>query len=394
MQTGLSHPPAPLGPNLRQEFMFDTALAFLNHGSFGAMPRVVFEEHTRWRKEIENDPVEMLGRRSAKLIDGAKSAVGMWLGMNPSDFGLVTNATEGINCVLRSRRFGPGDELLTTNHVYNAVRQAMKYVAGRSGAEYREIEIPLPVESAESIERAIGNAITGKTRLLVIDHVTSPTGMVFPIERIISACNERGVDVLIDGAHAPGMLRFDVSKLGAAYYAGNLHKWACAPKGCAFIWIREDRQSEIHPMVISHNLGKGLAAEFVWQGTRDFAAWFSIPRAIEFMGELGWEKVISHNHAMAVWVNQMLCERWKVGSVSPADGSMIGSMVTVALPAPLDGMTDEKIGALQGRLHDQYRIEVPLFRIGGRVYVRPCCQVYNLAEDYYRLAGAIEAEAK
>lgn len=392
METKVPNPPSPLRLNLRAQFMIDPALALLNHGSFGAVPRPVFDEHTRWRTEIENDPVEILARRSRQLIEGAKSAIGTWLGMNPPDFGFVTNATEGINCVLRSLSFGPGDELLTTNHVYNAVRQAMKYVANRAGAAYREIEIPVPVESPETIERAIAETITPRTRLLVVDHVTSPTALVFPIERIIAACEKRGVDVLVDGAHAPGMLDLNVGGLDAAYYAGNLHKWACAPKGCAFIWVRPDRQSEIHPTVISHNLGQGLATEFVWQGTRDFAAWFAIPSAIQFMADLDCKKVLSHNHAMAVWVNQMLCARWQTSSISPIDGSMLGSMATIPLPPPLEAITDEEISALQSRMHDRHKIEVPIFRWMGKVYARPCCQIYNSPQDYHRLAEAIETE--
>jgi isopenicillin-N epimerase len=386
----LRGPPSPLRPNMRDQFMLAPGLAMLNHGSFGAMPRVVFEEHTAWRTRIENDPVEILGRQSPKLIDIAKSAVGDWLGMNPADFGLVTNATEGINCVLRSRPFTSGEELLTTNHVYNAVRQAMKYVAQRSGGGYREIDIPTPIESADAILRTIVSALSPRTRLLVIDHVTSPTAIVFPVAEIISACASRNVDVLIDGAHAPGMLDLNIAELGAAYYSGNLHKWAFAPKGCAFVWVRPDRQRDFHPTIISHNLGKGLPAEFVWQGTRDFAAWFTIPRAIQFMADLGWEIIFSHNHQMAVWVNQMLCESWQTASLSPLDGSMLGSMATVPLPPPLDELTDSQLGVLQSRLHDQYKIEVPLFRWQEKIHARPCCQIYNTQDDFDRLAKTIK----
>ncbi len=266
----------------------------------------------------------------------------------------------------------------------------MKYVAQRSGAGYREIDIPTPIESPEAILRAIVSALSPGTRLLVIDHVTSPTAIVFPVAEIISACASRNVDVLIDGAHAPGMLDLKIAKLAPAYYSGNLHKWAFAPKGCAFVWVRPDRQSDFHPTIISHNLGKGLPAEFVWQGTRDFAAWFTIPRAVQFMADLGWEKLFSHNHQMAVWVNQMLCDFWQTTSLSPLDGSMLGSMATVPLPPPLDELTDSQLGVLQSRLHDQYKIEVPLFRWQEKIHARPCCQIYNTQDDFDQLAKTIK----
>lgn len=387
-------PPAPIRSGIRDEYLLAGDLMFLNHGSFGATPRVVFEEHVRWQREIENDPIEILARKGTELLDGAKAAIGRWLGMRPVDFGMVTNATEGINAVLRSLSFSPGDELLTTTHVYNAVRQAMKYVAERARAEYREIDVTIPVDSLATIARTILDGLTARTKLLVIDHITSPTALVFPVEEIIRGCAERGVDVLVDGAHGPGMVPIDMERLSPAYYAGNLHKWTCGPKGCAFIWVRPDRQGAIHPTVISHHLGKGLAREFSWQGTRDLGAWLSVPRAIEFLAGLGMERVMSHNHSLAVWVNQMLCRRWSVRSISPMDGSMLGSMAAVPLPAPLDRLAEEKVQQLSRRLHDRERIEVPIMSWAGRNYVRPCCQIYNVADDYQRLAETIERIAR
>jgi len=311
--------------------------------------------------------------------------------MEPNDFGLVSNATEGINAVLRSLKLGPGDELLTTTHVYHAVRQAMKYVATQSGAAYREIEIPLPIASPDSVVEQIVKGLSAKTRVLVIDHVTSPTAVVFPVERVVAECSSRGVDVLIDGAHAPGMVPLKVAELGAAYYAGNLHKWACAPKGSAFVWVRPDRQPGIHPLIISHFLGEGFAREFSWQGTRDISNWVSIPRALEFMSELGWQRVMAHNHAMAIWVQHFLRESWSVDPISPADGSMLGSMATLPLPPPFDHLSDSDVNSLQQRLHGEFKLEVPIVCWGGRTFVRPCCQVYNAPDEYRRL-GAVMCE--
>ena len=370
--------------------MIQSDLTQLNHGSFGAVPRVVFEHQNQWRARIEADPVELLGRRHGELIDQAKQQIGAWLGMNSPDFGLVTNATEGINCVLRALELSPGDELVTTTHVYNAVRQAMKYTAQRAGAAYREIPLPLPIHSPRTIEQAVLDGLTPRTRLLVVDHISSPTALLFPVQNILAGCANLGVDVLIDGAHAPGMIDLNVGKLAPAYYAGNLHKWTCAPKGAAFIWARPDRQTGLHPLIVSHHLGQGLAKEFSWQGTRDISAWLTVPRAMEFLAEFGWDRVMTHNHALAVWVHQHLCRQWKVPPISPPNGSMLGSMTTVPLPPPLDRLTDPQSAALQRRLHDEYHIEVPVVQWSGRTYLRPSCQIYNIAEEYQQLAKAIE----
>jgi isopenicillin-N epimerase len=382
-------PPPPLGADLRSQFFLDPTLTFLNHGSFGSVPKPVFETHNDWRRRIEADPIDLIVRRRGELLEASKQPVAQFLGMNPTDFGLVTNATEGINCVLRSLDYSPGEELLTTSHVYNAVRQAMKYVCRRSGVSYREIELALPVTSADAIAETIIRSLSSRTKLLVVDHITSPTALVLPIQKIIAACNERRIDILIDGAHGPGMVPIEMGKLSPTYYAGNLHKWACCPKGCAFLWIHRSRQSQIHPMVISHFLDGGLLSEFGWQGTRDFGAWYVIPAALEFMSNIGWQKIMSHNHDLAAWVNATLCARWGVDPVSPLDASLLGAMATIPLPPPFDRLSDADGQALQKRLHDEFRIEVPTMTLNGRTYVRPCCQIYNLPDDYLRLADAI-----
>lgn len=395
-------PPMPLRPGLRSEWMLDERYTFLNHGSFGAMPRVVFEEQERWRRRIEAEPIELLGRRGHQLIAEAKRPVVQWLGMREEDFGFVTNATEGINAVLCSLDLKPGDELLTTTHVYNAVRQSMKHIAQSAGGAYREVDLPLPVDGvdpngaaapdgiAEPIVAAVLGALTPSTRLLVIDHITSPTALLLPVQRITAACAARGVPVLVDGAHAPGTIAgLNVPAMGAAYYAGNLHKWACCPKGSAFLWARPDLQSRIHPLAVSHHYGEGFAREFGWQGTRDISAWLTVPAAIAFMEELGWDRVIEHNHALAVYAQRLLCEIWNVSPLSPLDGRMLGSMATVPLPGRLAQLSGEQVVRLQQRLYDTYRIEVPIVQWAGRCFVRPCCQVYNEAHDYRRLADVV-----
>jgi isopenicillin-N epimerase len=222
----------------------------------------------------------------------------------------------------------------------------------------------------------------------VIDHVTSPSGLVFPVAQIVAGCRDRGVDVLVDGAHVPGMIALDVEALAPAYYAANLHKWVCAPKGTAILWVSPRHQAEVHPTVISHNLDAGFAREFAWQGTRDIAAWLTAPVAIEFMSGLGWDRVLDHNHRMAVWAHQMLTDRWGVEPVSPLDGSLLGSMAAVRLPGRLADFDGNQLAALQQRLHDQHRIEVPMIPWKPAM-LRVSCQVYNRPEEYERLGEVI-----
>lgn len=347
------------------------------------------------RLEFEARPIEWLNRRRHKLIGQAKHAVAPLLGMKPENMGFVTNATGGINAVLRSLSYGfkAGDELITTNHVYNAVRKAMQYTARETGSTYIEVNVPMPLTSPERVVEAIERAITKRTRLVVVDHISSPTAVIFPMKEILEMCAARGVDVLVDGAHAPGMVELNVEELGelgATYYAANLHKWICAPPGAAFLWVRPDKQKRIHPTTISHFLDESFVNEFNWQGTRDITPWLCVQDSIAYLEKYGLNRVMKHNRQMAVWVQEMLCQKWNVQPGSPRDGSMLGSMATVELPA------QEKVrkkfnecAALMAVLYDRYRIEVPVLDWGGRWRVRPCCQIYNVAEHYERLADAV-----
>jgi isopenicillin-N epimerase len=367
--------------------MLKPGVAFLNHGSFGALPRIVTEAQNEWRRRIEAEPIEMIGRRREGLVDEAKAVIGNQFGMEIADFGLVTNATEGANAVLRSFPLNSGDEIVTTNHVYHAIRQTMHYVARQAGATHREIDIPLPVTSGDQIRDLVLDGLGPRTKLLVIDHVTSPTALVFPIEEIVAGCRAKGVKVLADGAHAPGMLPVDVQKIGADYYTANLHKWVCGPRGSAFLWVSPEHQESVHPTVISHHLDEGFSKEFGWTGTRDLSAWLSVPAAIAFLKELGWKQMIQHNHQMATWAQQMLCERWDVQPISPMDGSLLGSMATVVLPGSLAELTETL--PLQQRLYDEFKTEQPLVQWGGRTMLRVSCQVYNTPAEYERLAEVI-----
>jgi isopenicillin-N epimerase len=387
----MSLPPDPFAAagRTRSQWMLDPRITFLNHGSFGGVPRVVFEAQTEWRRRVEAEPIEMLARRGDALLDEAKQPVGQLLSMRPTDFGFVTNATEGVNAVIRSTRLSPGDELLTTTHVYNAVRKAMQFVARQRGATYREIDVPLPVDGAAQIAQRVIDGLGPRTRLLVLDHVTSPTALIFPVEQICAACAARGIEVLIDGAHGPGMLDLNVPATGATYYAGNLHKWCCCPKGSGFLWVHPDRQADVHPLIISHFLDESFVKEFGWQGTRDVSSWLTIPTALQFMASLGWREIRQHNHALATWAHAMLADQLGLPTLSPRDGRLLGSMASLPLPHPLRDMSEAQAAAMQQRLYDEFHLEMPLMLWAGKYYLRVCAQVYNTADQYGCVVDAL-----
>jgi isopenicillin-N epimerase len=369
-------------------WLLDPAITFLNHGSFGARTREVAEVQSRWRLEVDARPIEMLDRRLPDLVNQAMAAVGGMLGMSPSNFGFVTNATGGVNAVMRSLQLRPGDEVLTTDHVYNAVRNTMRHLIERAGGRYVQVSTPFPQTASEQVVDSIERAISPRTKLVLVDHVTSPTAVIFPVRRIVDLCRARGIEVMIDGAHAPGMLDLDVESIGATYYTGNLHKWVCAPIGAAFLWVDPARQRDIHPTTISHHLDQGLAAEFGWQGTRDVTPWLTVPAAIEWMGRLGWERVRAHNHALAMWAHSLLTAKFGIEPATPADGSLLGSMAAMILPESLRKQF-ESAQAMRDHLYFDHRIEVPVFEWNGRWLLRISCQVYNRVQDYERLASVV-----
>ena len=381
-------PPEPFAPEVRAEFGIDPGLVFLNHGSFGSVPRCVRAAQDAWRDRIEADPIELIGRRMSSLLGEVKVDLAKAFGGAPCEYGFVTNATEGVNAVLRSTRFGPDDELLCTDHVYRAVKQAMRSRAGESGATLREVAVPVPSAGAAALLAAVLAGVTPRTRMLVLDHVTSATATRFGVEGLRARLPERCL-LLVDGAHAPGALPLDVGAIGAEFYAANLHKWVMAPKGSAFLRVRPDMADGVHPCVISHQFGEGFEQEFDWQGTRDFSAWLAVPAALGFLRQLGLERVMAHNHALACWAQRLLVQGLGVEPATPLDGSCITCMATVRLPDALRRF--DKVEHLQADLYAKDRIEVPIIDWGGRWWVRVSAAVHNVPEQYETLLRALTA---
>jgi len=371
----------------------------LNHGSFGACPKAVLAAQTEFRRRMEAEPIEFLWRRYEEPLDRARNALATFVGARAKDLVFVPNATTAVNAVVRSFELRPGDELLTTAHDYNACRNVLVEAARRAGAKMVVADVPFPIGKPEEIIEAIMRAVTKRTRLAMVDHVSSHTALIFPIERIVRELQARRVETLVDGAHAPGMVPLDIKRLQPAYYTGNLHKWVCAPKGAAFLWVREDKQDGLQPAVISHGNNQvrpgytRFQDRFDWAGTVDPSAKFSVADAIEWMGRLlpgGWKEVRQRNHELVAKARQILCERLGTEPLSPK--SMLGSMATVRLPEkfqgrPLKGRFEEE----QVNLYRDFGIEVPFLRVGNPAerYIRVSAQLYNAVEEYEYLAEAL-----
>jgi isopenicillin-N epimerase len=358
---------------------------------------------------MERQPVRFLTRETPALLASAREVLARFIGASPENLAFVPNATSALNAGLRSLPLGAGDELLVTDHEYNASRNALDFVAERHGARVVVVAIPFPLESADALLDAVLQGVGPRTRLALLDHVTSATALVLPIGGWIRELEQRGVAVLIDGAHAPGMLDLDLEALAPSYYTGNCHKWLCAPKGAGFLWARADRREAVRPAVISHGANapvprsERFRAEFDWMGTSDPSAALAVPDAIACIGGLlagGWAAVRERNRALAVEGRRILCEALGVEPACPE--AMLGSMAAVELPAssrfPIAARAAR--GPVLGRdpLHDRlldaHRIEVPVLLDPARRtrLVRISAQLYNRRADYERLAAALRAE--
>ncbi len=388
---------SPLPQNL---WPLDPEITYLNHGAFGACPWEVLRYQQKLREEMERSPVAFLARDLEQRLDAARTVLAAFVGADVDDLVFVPNATAGINTVLRSLSFAPSDELLVTNHEYNASRNALDYAASRAGARVVVAKVPFPLTGQEEVIEAVLAKVTPHTKLALLDHVTSQTGLVFPLVELVRELTARGVETLIDGAHAPGMVPLQLESLGATYYTGNCHKWLCAPKSAGFLHVRANRQEQIRPLVISHGANSHrkdrsrFLIEFAWAGTGDPSGYLSVVEAIRYMGSLlqgGWPEIMQRNHALAVAARELLCRQWNIAP--PCPEIMLGSLA--ALPIA-DGdnadlpKTPLYLDPLQERLFHEHCIEVPIipWPAPPKRLLRISAQLYNSLPQYERLATA------
>ncbi|MBI5774539.1 MAG: aminotransferase class V-fold PLP-dependent enzyme [Verrucomicrobia bacterium] len=382
-------------------WLLDPPVTFLNHGSFGACPVHVLEFQRELQRRLERQPVQFFVRDLEPLLDAARAVLARFLGAAAEDLVFVPNATAGVNTVLRSLKFSPGDELLVTDHEYNACRNALNFAAENSGARVVVAQVPFPFSNPGQIIESILARVTPRTRLALLDHVTSQTGVILPLAELVAEFNRRGVDVLVDGAHAPGMIPLDLSALGAAFYTGNCHKWLCAPKGAGFLHVRRDRQKAIHPLSISHGANSTrtdrarFQIEFGWTGTCDPTAWLSVPEALRYVGSLlpgGWPEIMAHNRQLALAARKILCEVLKISPPCP-DGCL-GALAAFPLPDSASAAppsTPLYADPLQDWLRETHAIEVPVipWPAPPQRLLRISCQLYNSLPQYRKLAEAL-----
>lgn len=368
----------------KEMFLLDPGIAFLNHGSFGATPRVVFDRYQAWQRELERQPVEFLGRRFADLMREARTALAAYLHTGADNLVYVPNATTALNIVARGLRLNPGNEILTTDHEYGAIDRMWRFLCRKTGAVYRPVHVPLPVTTAEALVERLWTAVTPQTRVLFFSHITSPTALVLPVRELCRRAREAGLLSIVDGAHALGQIPLDLEAIGADFYTANAHKWLCAPKGSAFLYARPGPQASVEPLVVSWGdqgsalSGSAFLDEQQWTGTRDIAAYLAVPAAIRFCAEHHWDDVRVRCHALARHARNAIAALTGLPPICPDSADWYGQMTTVPLPR-CDGPR------LQAGLYDRFRVEVPVMEWGGRQYLRVSIQAYNTLGDVERL---------
>ncbi|MEO5895765.1 MAG: aminotransferase class V-fold PLP-dependent enzyme [Vicinamibacterales bacterium] len=385
------------GVAMRAEWPLDPTITYLNHGTVGVTPLRVLAAQQQIRDEIERQPSRFLLRELTAISVGlpgsepprirqAAAAIAAYVGADRDDVVFIDNATTGANAVLRSFPLGAGDEILVTDLGYGGVTQAAMFAARQHGATVRTAVMPHPIRSTSQLVEACVAALGPRTRLAIVDHITSQSALIMPLAEITAQCRSRGVAVLADGAHAPGAIPLDIPSLGVDWYVANLHKWMWVPRSSAILWSSPARKADLHPAVISWGLDQGFTAEFDLPGTRDPSPHLAAPAAIRMMEEFGGAAVREYNHALAWDGARLLAERWGSEFVTPE--SMIGTMATVALPAAIGSTADEAV-TLRSQLLFEDRIEVQLHAYGGRLHARISAQIYNDLDDVERLAAAV-----
>jgi isopenicillin-N epimerase len=389
--------------NLDSVWPLDPQVVFLNHGSYGSCPRPVLEAQNRLREQMEARPVEFLGRQLETRLDQVREELAEFVQCSADRLAFVPNATYGVNSVLRSLNLEPGDEILVTDHEYNACRNVVDYVAKRSQAKVVVVDLPFPLHHSETVVDRLLAAVTSHTRILLLDYVTSATGLVLPLLELVPKLRDFGVRILVDGAHTPGLLDLDLRHLHADYFTGNCHKWMNTPKGAAFLYVRPELQDEVRPACISHGANANRSdrsrflTEFDWTGTMDPTAILCIPAAIHFVEELvegGWPELRRRNRKLALEARALVLQA--LGMPAPAPDSMIASMVAFPLsPEPTQEPTPSGLDPLQAALREQFNIEIPVSTWGRNAAGHPhrtirfSVQHYNTLDQYQLLADAL-----
>lgn len=371
-------------PEIADQFLLRKDVAFLNHGSFGACPRPVFDVYQNWQRELECEPVDFLGRRTRDLLGDARARLADFVGAQADDLVFVPNATYGMNIVAHSLALQPGDEVLTTDHEYGAINKTWRFVCERQGAKYINQPISVPVADPEEMVAQLWAGVSARTKVISVSHITSPTALRFPVERICRRARAEGLLTVIDGAHAPGQVDLDMAAIGADFYTGNCHKWLMGAKGSAFLYARPECQKLLSPLVVSHGWANERSDNspfqdyFTWVGTIDPAAYLTVPAAIDFQQEHDWSAVREACHQLGLETRRRIQERTGLVPIAPEDQQWWAQMFVASLPPRARGSGYEQ-------LWEKYRVEVPIFEWNGHHFARISIQAYTQPEHVDRL---------
>jgi len=378
-------------PSLKEYFLLDPSVVFLNHGSFGATPKPVFEAYQDWQLRLERQPVLFLGRELNELLLQSRSVLGEYLNAEPADLVYIPNATHGVNIIAHSLQLNPGDEILTTDHEYGACDYTWEFICEKTGAKYLHQPIPLPVHSEEEIVEQVWKGVTPQTKAIYLSHITSPTALRLPVEEICSRARQAGILTIVDAAHSPGQIPVDLQKLNADMVFGNAHKWLLNVKGSAFLYVRRELQPLIEPLIVSWGYhptpeiatGSRFIDLLQWTGTKDPTAALTIPNAIQFMKDHDWDSVRCECHRLLRQTIERICDLTQLPPLYPLDSDFYGQMGIAQLPS-------SNLPLLKYRLYNEYKVEVPLTEWGNRQFIRVSIQGYNTQEDVDMLVHALE----
>lgn len=377
--------------NLKEHFLLDPSIIFLNHGSFGATPKPVFDDYQQWQRRLENQPVLMLGREYDQLLLESRKSLGQYLNADEEDLVYIPNATHGVNIIARSLDLKPGDEVLTSDHEYGACDFTWEFLCGKTGANYIHQPIPLPVQSEEEILDVFWRGVTPRTKVIFLSHITSPTALRLPVEQVCRRARKAGILTVIDAAHSPGQIPVDLQRLGADVVTGNCHKWMMSAKGAAFLYVKRELQHLVEPLIVSwgyhptsvSTTGSRFIDLLQWTGTKDPAAALTIPAAIKFMQDHDWDEIRKECHLLLKEGIGQICSLVKMPPLYPLDSGLYFQMGIAPLPRC-------NLESLKQRLYDEYKVEVPLIQWQDRQFVRISVEGYNTREDVNALVKALE----
>ena len=376
--------------NLQRHFLLDQEITFLNHGSFGAVPREVFRNYQFWQRELERQPVKFLGRRFTDLMLDARSALAKYVHAEPDDVVFTPNVSFSINIVARSLDLGEGDEVLSTDHEYGACDRTWRFLSGEKRFKYINQPIPTSFSSSRDFMDALWQGITSRTRAIFLSHITSPTASIFPVAEVCRRARREGILTIVDGAHAPGQIPVDLKVIGADFYGGNLHKWLCAPKGAGFLYAHPSSRHLLKPLIVSwgyesESPSKSTLVDYhEWTGTRDIAAYLAVPAAIKFLADHDWDTIRQECHQLACDALKGISRITGLSPLNP-DESSFAQFVSIPLPGTID------IKVFKEYLYDRFRIEAPLIEWNGRKLLRVSVQGYNTQRDINKLIQAMDS---